>query len=206
MPNWCETDLYIRGKNVAQVLATIAGKDGGKETAFDFNKVIPMPPELSVVSGGETDLALLCFKGGGVGKFADYPWVKQKGFSTPEQICTFWKKDFNAMVRLGAQIQDNLTKYKAATWYEWCIREWGTKWNASDAVAKINKNGSAKISFQTAWAPPVPVLTALSHMFPENTFTAKYYEQGMQFQGVLELKNGEVVKDEEKKYTGHRGG
>lgn len=46
--------------------------------------------------------------------------------------------------------------------------------------------------FQTAWAPPVPVIEALCEQFPRVSVEMHYYEGGMFFGGTLTGANGAV--------------
>lgn len=91
-------------------------------------------------------------------------------------------------------------------WYVWSRKYWGTKWNAYDIVIRYRKPKSVKIKFETAWTPPLPVIVELAKKFPTYTFTLRYFERGMEFQGTLKIKGTKILKEEEKKYSGHRGG
>lgn len=96
--------------------------------------------------------------------------------------------------------------------YEWCHENWGTKWNAY-AVARRDYGGVC-ITFQTAWAPPIPVIRALSAQFPTCRLSLEYFECGMEFCGGLTLnslddvENDECEPEDEWKgtYKGRRGG
>jgi hypothetical protein len=79
-------------------------------------------------------------------------------------------------------------------WYEWRIENWGTKWNASESViTEVVKNETLQAWFQTAWAPALPITIALSKQYPNVTIEHKFIEEGMDFCGVLEIKNGEEL-------------
>lgn len=94
-----------------------------------------------------------------------------------------------------------------ADWYEWRVENWGTKWNASDVMFLNDGEWSEKyddtcweggdlvINFQTAWSPPVPVLSQLSKDNPKVTITHKFTEEGMAFYGTYIYRKGipEVV-------------
>lgn len=94
---------------------------------------------------------------------------------------------------------------KGESWYNWRLQNWGTKWNASDTVITRHKR-SVKITFETAWSPPIPILHALAEKFPNNTFCLRFYEMGMAFKGHLKLKGETVLEKSEGKYNGTRGG
>jgi len=65
-------------------------------------------------------------------------------------------------------------------WYDWRIKNWGTKWDATLLRATRKKN-SATLYFETAWAPPIEIYKVLE----EEGFKveATYVEQGMQYAG-----------------------
>lgn len=101
--------------------------------------------------------------------------------------------------------------------YDWCHNEWGTKWNAY-GVARRDYMGIC-LSFQTAWAPPAPVILALAKMFPKCSLSLEYLEQGGAFAGGFSCESEDDWYDEdepweavkvtdkwEAKYRGKRGG
>ena len=60
-------------------------------------------------------------------------------------------------------------------WYHWNNKYWGTKWGACDTAYNIEGN-KIIISFDTAWAPPMPILKKLKELF-KNSITFKCYEE-----------------------------
>ena len=81
--------------------------------------------------------------------------------------------------------------------YDWCIENWGTKWNAYEASIERTSDESMSGWFDTAWSPPLGVLQAMSEMFPTLSFTLSYEEGGMCLAGNSTYKNGiEVEADE----------
>jgi hypothetical protein len=90
--------------------------------------------------------------------------------------------------------------------YDWCVNNWGTKWNACDVVVVRVDEECVELHFNTAWAPPEPVVRKMISMFPKLEFTLEYYEQGVGYCGVLRGADGKVVEDKTKKYNGDRGG
>jgi hypothetical protein len=89
--------------------------------------------------------------------------------------------------------------------YDWCIKNWGVKWPPSDINLVSNKH-RLRYSFQTPWAPPGPAIMAMSKEFNNLTFTLKWFEGGMGYQGVFVIKGGEVLENTTKDYHGRRGG
>lgn len=89
---------------------------------------------------------------------------------------------------------------------EWCIGNWGTKWNADPVSAEWKSNRTFKMSFCTAWSPPTSVILAISKKYSTLKLTLYYYERGMGYRGKLICKNGEIVTDDCWDYSGGRGG
>jgi Api92-like protein with ferredoxin domain len=205
MPNWCENDLYITGPNVAAVLEAIAGQDGDDKTAFDFNKIVPMPEELNIESGTNTDFALDIARGD-VSKWLAYPWAIEAGIVDAVGLCKRQEKSIDEMRALGARVLSNIKKHGAPTWYDWRIAHWGCKWNASDVTILRSATRTAKLTFNTAWSPPIPVIAALAARFPDNKFKLNYFERGCSFQGGSTYERGEEVEHWDGSYVGGRGG
>ena len=91
--------------------------------------------------------------------------------------------------------------------YDWCVEHWGTKWNVGPEIFDLSLEAKKiKVSFDTAWSPPEPVIKALASQFPDCKFKLAYYEAGMGFKGRLVLKGGEIQEDMQGKYRGNRGG
>lgn len=90
--------------------------------------------------------------------------------------------------------------------YEWCIENWGTKWEFCNVTREIRPR-SIFYTFETAWSPPKPLLVELGEKFSNLTFTYRYYESGMGFSGKLVMSGGQIVTEEfNNNYHGHRGG
>lgn len=90
--------------------------------------------------------------------------------------------------------------------YEWCIKNWGTKWGMYDFSEWKRFKRSAFIRFDSAWSPPLPVIRAIAKKFPKLKFTIRYYERGCAFKGVLQVKGDTVLLEKKDEYRGHRGG
>lgn len=83
--------------------------------------------------------------------------------------------------------------------YDWCIRNWGTKWNACEPSVIVTEN-TVEIYFDTAWSPSLEVTEKLVSLFPDVTIKHTYEEGGMDFSGYVLYKNGEIVESEEGDY------
>jgi hypothetical protein len=78
---------------------------------------------------------------------------------------------------------ENLEKYGYDSWYDFCVEQWGTKWDVGGEYDGVIRNGNKIIlGFDSAWAPP---LEAFEKMM-EFGFRIKayYWEPGMCFAGI----------------------
>jgi hypothetical protein len=90
---------------------------------------------------------------------------------------------------------ENLEVHGYANWYDYCVNEWGTKWDVGgDDYNEPQQDSPNKItmSFDSAWAPP----TAAMDKFMDLGFSVRlyYYESGMCFAGIYD-ENGDDYYD-----------
>jgi hypothetical protein len=161
----------------------------GEDKLFDFNLIVPMPEELSVVSGSIGDEAYTCLYGTDeeVARYLEYPWVKEAGVTNREELTEFLEKrsdknkndDEMSWRELGNRYASNLKKYGAKTWYDWCCSNWGTKWNAYEEQEVLyDEDDRIDVRFTTAWSPPVPVYEKLQEMFEDAEIEAFWSDEG----------------------------
>jgi hypothetical protein len=81
------------------------------------------------------------------------------------------------------------------SWYTWSIVNWGTKWDAY-SISVVEKPNSLIYYFDTAWSPPVPLVSTMISQFPELRFHLYYEEPGCDFEGDLEGEDGEILFNE----------
>ena len=72
---------------------------------------------------------------------------------------------------------------KNDNWYDWRIKNWGTKWNAMDVDVNVTDIGIT-YNFSTAWSPPLKFMMA-------------YFEGGCDFCGVRIVEDGNMLLDHE---------
>lgn len=116
--------------------------------------------------------------------------------------------DFNKVIPYPKEYEDRDKEFEELGWdgvkakygkgarngynsggYEWRIGNWGTKWNSYDHVVTGNT-----IRFDTAWAPPMPVIKQLHTQIPTVNYTLTYKEPGMLFGGTIEYKTKQDSK------------
>lgn len=73
-------------------------------------------------------------------------------------------------------------------WYDWQVRNWGTKWDVDLDGLEFTDNGdgTAMIEgwFESAWSPPIEAYETLADDFDSCHIHATYHEPGMDFGGV----------------------
>ena len=67
--------------------------------------------------------------------------------------------------------------YGHDNWYDWCVENWGTKWNCD-----VSHSGDEAICFTTAWSPPCRIVDYLA-MKTKRDFRLSYIEEGVDFCG-----------------------
>ena len=84
-----------------------------------------------------------------------------------------------------AQQKANVEQYGYANWYDFCVSEWGTKWEiGADGNPAQDIPGGLMLGFDSAWSPPIAAYEKLLEM--GFRIRAMYYEPGMAFAGVWE--------------------
>lgn len=164
MPNHITNLLVIKGdeNRVEELLSFVKGK----EEQFDFGKIIPMPESLHIVSGSNVDNAMAIIRDDEsyFSKMLDYAWVKEEKIKTISQLKKRVLKNLSPDdLEQGRIALDNLKKYGHKDWYTWSIANWGTKWNAYSVEYDLREKN--KISFETAWSTPFPVMNKLAQIF-----------------------------------------
>lgn len=74
-------------------------------------------------------------------------------------------------------------------WYEWSIKNWGTKWNAFGTSEQGNI-----IEFETAWNGVPKLISKLGIIFPDIEFEYLFADENIGFNlGKIEFKDTEVT-------------
>jgi hypothetical protein len=95
-------------------------------------------------------------------------------------------------IKLHEQTMHNLSTYGYATWYDYCVNEWGTKWDVGGDNPAQDIPGGLMLGFDSAWAPPCAAYEKLQEM--GFRITAMYYEPGMAFAGVWDNGNDDYYE------------
>jgi len=91
-------------------------------------------------------------------------------------------------IKLVEQTELNLITHGYGNWYDFCVNEWGTKWDVgADGAEAQDINGGLILSFDSAWSPPCAAYEKLLDM--GFRVYATYYESGMCYCGIWDNGN-----------------
>ena len=102
--------------------------------------------------------------------------------------------------------KEELLSFKGDNWYDWNVRNWGTKWdvavhnddNYPDTVLHEHKSEGEDqwlvYGFNTAWSPPLPAMEKLSALVPNCVVTLSFEEE-TGWGGEYEFVNGEMTAE-----------
>lgn len=220
MPNYVTNIVSIAGSDEqkAKLFDQIAFE--GHPGTFDFNKVIPMPPSLDLTEGTIKDSAIGAYLSAAnpgnqskflpsekfsLDAFADIfsdakrvirlhlPERRLSDAEIRELASRHEMESPEALINLGKQYLNNYREHGAATWYDWCVQNWGTKWNnAPDEPMVDEKDGL--ICFLTAWSAPTPIIEELSRQYPDLTLSISWADEDIgQNVGQIVYRNGECT-------------
>ena len=93
--------------------------------------------------------------------------------------------------KLEAQTKRNVEELGYGNWYDYCVGEWGTKWDVgADGTTDVHPDGKMLHTyFDSAWAPPVRAYEKLTEL--GFTVGAMYYEPGMAYCGTWDSETGD---------------
>jgi hypothetical protein len=91
--------------------------------------------------------------------------------------------DSPEQIALEAAQKNNIEVHGYKDWYDWCVNEWGTKWDVgADGNPAQDIPGGLMLGFDSAWSPPIQAYGKLEDL--GFRIRAMYYESGMAYAGV----------------------
>lgn len=207
MPNYVAN--IVRMKGIAKRPLFTKRDD---ERYFDFNKIIPMPESLDIECGSTQDESIMyyltdrctvpvnCLNQNAekelyatVDIYSEN-WAQKVFIRTQEIAYKATKAEKDKLFNNGKMYIENYRNYGVTTWYDWCIKNWGVKWNTC-SNKQVNDN---TITFQTAWSAPLPVIKKLSEMYPNAIVSIMYADEDEGYNtGYFVFMNGEIIEGKE---------
>jgi len=170
--------------------------------SFDFNSVIRMPPELEIEESSSVTTGYDALFGDWTEPAKYWTWKEaaaKLGHPFPlesrEQLLACIRSLECAEMYLAParQYQENIEKYGYGSWYGWCKKHWGSKWNAEDSKVDAAPGGIT-VRFTAASAFPKPLVKALSKKWPVLEIRVQYVDEHLRWGGDYVLKAGRELQ------------
>jgi len=199
MPNHVSSNLTITGP-ADDVRRFVSAVDRSKDTKIvgeelDFAALVPTPKELV----GTRSPTLIQTQSEIDALWAEWQKKKDSKCDTGPMGLHSYEQDAPWGLGITQTASDTLiAKYGSDNWYDWTLRNWGTKWGAYDTGEwEVNDNHpcgntTATISYNTAWSPATPFFEKASLLFPTLVFDTEYADEGGGFVGATSFENGEI--------------
>jgi hypothetical protein len=153
-------------------------------------------------------------------KFVDGEWVAEIEYDTFEGDLSFWNiirpddsilDEYSAVTKAadtrtgwlpefmtgpGSLLEENPNDRISNHWYDWNVRNWGTKWDVGGDVDFERDGNDLIYRFPTAWSPPYEAIIALSKQYPTVHFQLDWEEE-QGFGAESYIINGEVTIQDE---------
>ena len=182
MPNWCDGELKITGKEGELQGFKKFAKTG--TNVLDTHKFIPYPKEFK-----EQDILS--------NRYHDLKRNKQDGKLTKKETRELLLMSLNPPEKDGFN----------SGGYDWCLQNWGTKWGiCNPELYNLDDKQKLFYRFNTAWSPASIITCKMAELFPKLKFNYKYWEGGSEFRGIFICKNKKIIRDNVYNYKGFRGG
>jgi len=120
-------------------------------------------------------------------------WVKVPNEQKQEVCFSFWnivsptdldayynEEERRAPIDASAsEVMETIRKNFAESnnWYNWNVRNWGTKWDSVEPKVLDEGDGFVVYQFETAWAPPTAAFIALSAQHPDLKIRVIFMEE-----------------------------
>lgn len=207
MPNWVRNKITIEAKNADEIIKNLLTKDGDK-IDLDFNKIKQMPESLNISAGTITNVCAQIYINSVnnkermkyltalVSNNLNVTFVGEKILNREIEKLLDDKRNNKPLFKskqeildYGHKALDNLFNYGSMDWYDWCIKNWGTKWNACNTIIKDNT-----ITFETAWDPVPKLFEMLSQKYPDAKLHYEFADEQIdQYCGQWDISQGKIV-------------
>lgn len=159
MPNWCFNKLVVSGSKESMKEFNAVLKSGG-DNEFRMEKFHPIPDELSnTVSPNRFH------------NRSQKEVLQRNGKTKMVDVDVFGRtekefKTHNSML---------VKKYGFDNWYDWCMTNWGCKWDMIYPIEVYNNNAERYcVSYETPWDPNFEFVCYLLSLFPGLSFSLTY--------------------------------
>ena len=170
MANICQNKLSIYTTSDEQMEEFLEFVGDG-DNVFSLNKILPMPEALRRVQHPVTIMTI-----------EEIDAYKEQYKDSPVMLNTLpiTQETCDALLNI----------YGVASWWDWALEYWGTKWDTCDSKIVESYPSEVYIDFDTAWGPPdINIKEVLENKFEGIDIKWLWYEDGMQMAGYLGSNN-----------------
>lgn len=194
MPNHTDNELRLQGDpDQLDAIEKLMARD---KNVFNLEALVPMPESVKNTEDGNVSrMGLILVQGEEASRnelnyWLRMPWASDYGITDYQSFCDYVRKTYPNAEEEGKKLLRALEETGCATWYDWSIDNWGTKWNTYEGT--VNRLSPTELSyyFQTAWSPPSPVVGKLAERFPSVLIEHYYHDEGGAFEEVAFYRDG----------------
>lgn len=207
MPNHVINHISVIGDDkqhtMLRQIAEFLRPEGKSLGHVDFNNLIPMPVSLQIEAGSRGEWGLKLYRkyisaveGINIRERTGRLTEQQKEIRLSKLQKHYMKlvKDDPEVFELGKQYYENIRQYGCTTWYDWCIKNWGTKWNAYECIPW--DKSMDRLSFYTAWDGVPAILEALSKQFAGMEIEYRWADENIGNNvGWMVFRGGAITED-----------
>ena len=170
MPNWCNNVLTVEG-DAEQLQKFLKDTEVEEDERFHPMNLHPTPEDMYLAHAIERELMT----------YDDDQNLSARQLELEMQIDAGEFAGFEEL-------------YGAKDWYDWNVKNWGTKWEVHMHLAS-KEDTSAHFHFESAWSPPTSLFDAIAPKYPLLSFTLSYEELGCDFAGAAHWANGKFIDE-----------
>jgi hypothetical protein len=150
------------------------------ESVIDFNKIAPMPKELENTKSPNTIIS-------------QEEYDEQEARIANGELSDF-EKSYGVSRGITQEMSNQfIEKFGADNWYNWCSKNWGTKWNA---YSQCNGDDDTWFEIQTAWSHPTELMQKLAQKYPDAVFISVYADEDIGNNcGAVAYTNDQVIEE-----------
>ena len=90
---------------------------------------------------------------------------------------------------------NSIMPYKEKWDYDWCVENWGVKWDLDRETRVEEDDDYIEYCFDTAWGPPYGIHQILVTLYPKLHISWFYHEPMMEIAGYLEGESQTLAKE-----------
>lgn len=198
MPNWSYNNLQVSGDTevMQQFYAEAIKNNSDGEAEFRLSNLIPIPEKMKNTISPSSSAR-------------GRKWMNDEKSNIRDNSISEVLGEESKVVLIPVEnnteekCRQLVAEFGADNWYDWNIKMYGTKWDASTTEFDA-EDDFFSVWFDTAWSPPGQFIENLQIKYPQLYFELIYDLEGSQLCGRFSTyrdDNGVVIEHEESELT-----